>query len=163
MLAAAPPPEGGGGGARARPATTVRERLCARRRARSARRSATAAPARVEFLVDDESGDFFFIEMNTRIQVEHPVTELVTGVDLVAEMLRIAAASRCGSRQADIAPRGHAIEVRVNAEDPATASCPRPGTVARLRAARRARGAVRHDALAGLRRSRRSTTRCSAS
>ena len=71
----------------------------------------------VEFLVDDETGEHFFIEMNTRIQVEHPVTELVTGIDLVAEQLRIAAGEPLRLRQDDIAVRGHAVEFRVVAED----------------------------------------------
>jgi acetyl-CoA carboxylase, biotin carboxylase subunit len=73
----------------------------------------------VEFLVDDDGG-FYFIEMNTRIQVEHPVTEMITGLDLIKEQLRIAAGERLGYRQEDVRLQGHAIECRVNAENPVT-------------------------------------------
>src|SRR5690606_2613540 len=79
-----------------------------------------------EFLYQD--GEFYFIEMNTRIQVEHPVTEMITGVDLVREQLLIASGEKLSLRQQDIRFTGHAIECRINAEDPAT-FLPCPGLV----------------------------------
>ena len=83
----------------------------------------------VEFLVDDETGDFFFMEMNTRIQVEHPITEWICGVDLVAEQLRIAAGEGLRLGQDDVDPRGTAIEFRLTAEDPGNDFFPCPGPV----------------------------------
>ncbi len=87
----------------------------------------------IEFLLDDTTGVFFFIEMNTRIQVEHPVTEMVTGLDLVREMLRIAGGETLRLAQDDISVTGHAIECRINAEDPARGFLPHPGQVTALR------------------------------
>ncbi|XGB43136.1 MAG: acetyl-CoA carboxylase biotin carboxylase subunit [Nodosilinea sp. LVE1205-7] len=82
----------------------------------------------VEFLVDT-SGNFYFMEMNTRIQVEHPVTEMITGIDLIAAQLRIAQGEKLPFSQADIQFRGHAIECRINAEDPDHNFRPNPGRI----------------------------------
>jgi acetyl-CoA carboxylase biotin carboxylase subunit len=82
----------------------------------------------IEFIVDS-NGEFYFIEMNTRIQVEHPVTEEVTGVDLIKEQIRIASGEKLDFDQKDIEFRGHAIECRINAEDPARNFTPSPGTI----------------------------------
>ena len=83
----------------------------------------------VEFLVDDASGEFFFLEVNTRLQVEHAVTEEVTGIDLVREQLRIAAGEPLGYGQNDVTFDGHAIEVRLYAEDPSAGFLPATGTL----------------------------------
>lgn len=86
----------------------------------------------LEYLFDAVSGEFFFIEMNTRIQVEHPVTEMVTGVDLVQWMLRIAGGEPLSLSQAEIRLQGAALEMRINAEDPARNFFPSPGVVQSL-------------------------------
>jgi acetyl-CoA carboxylase biotin carboxylase subunit len=80
-----------------------------------------------EFLLDDK-GNFFFLEVNTRVQVEHPVTEFITGIDIVKEQIRIAAGERLSLKQGDVTFTGHAIECRVNAEDPVTFA-PSPGVI----------------------------------
>lgn len=86
----------------------------------------------LEYLYDDDTREFFFIEMNTRIQVEHPITEMITGVDLVKEMLRIALGQPLRLKQEDIRLTGAAIEVRVNAENAAKNFMPSPGLVSQL-------------------------------
>lgn len=82
----------------------------------------------VEFLVDD-SGNFYFMEMNTRIQVEHPITEMITGIDLIAEQIRIAQGEKLQLTQEQVDFRGHAIECRINAEDPDHDFRPHPGQI----------------------------------
>jgi acetyl-CoA carboxylase biotin carboxylase subunit len=109
----------------------VRDRLCS-----SAVALAKAVDYRgagtLEYLYDDRSHEFYFLEMNTRIQVEHPVTEMVTGIDLVCEMIRIAGGEPLRIRQDQVRVRGHSIEVRINAEDPAKGFLPSPGTISAL-------------------------------
>ena len=87
----------------------------------------------VEFLYDPDHHDFFFIEMNTRIQVEHPITEMVTGRDLVREQLSVAAGNPLSFTQEDVEVRGHSIELRLNAEDPAMQFMPSPGPLEVMR------------------------------
>ena len=84
----------------------------------------------VEFLVDCERGEFYFLEMNARIQVEHPVTEALSGLDLVAEQIAIAEGHPLRLRQEDVFIQGHAIECRINAEDPGRDFRPAPGKIA---------------------------------
>lgn len=103
------------------------ERICAAA-VRGARACDYVGAGTFEFLVDDR-GEFFFIEVNSRIQVEHPVTEMATGIDIVAEQLRVAAGYPLSVRQDDVRPRGVAIECRVNAEDPDRDFLPTAGLV----------------------------------
>ncbi len=109
----------------------VREKLCA-----SAVALAEAVNYRgagtLEYLYDDQTHEFYFIEMNTRIQVEHPVTEMITGIDLVREMILVAGGASLSVAQHEVRMNGHAIEVRINAEDPAKNFMPDPGTVTAL-------------------------------
>ncbi|HEM2802303.1 TPA: acetyl-CoA carboxylase biotin carboxylase subunit [Streptococcus suis] len=86
----------------------------------------------IEFLLDEAKGEFYFMEMNTRVQVEHPVTEFVTGVDIVKEQIKIAAGQELSVRQEDVQITGHAIECRINAENPAFNFAPSPGKISNL-------------------------------
>lgn len=86
----------------------------------------------IEFLYDENKGEFYFMEMNTRVQVEHPVTEFVTGVDIVKEQIRIADGQELSFTQDDIEIRGHAIECRINAENPDFNFAPSPGKISNL-------------------------------
>ena len=86
----------------------------------------------IEFLYDEGKGEFYFMEMNTRVQVEHPVTEFVTGIDIVKEQIKIAAGQELTVRQEDIQISGHAIECRINAENPAFNFAPSPGKITNL-------------------------------
>ena len=107
----------------------VREKM-AEAAVRLAREAGYANAGTVEFLVEDE--EFYFIEMNTRIQVEHPVTEMLTGVYLVKEQIRISAGDPVSLEQEDVPMVGHAIEFRINAEDPDQDFMPSPGEISRL-------------------------------
>lgn len=109
----------------------VREALCASAVA-LARAVRYRGAGTLEYLYDDTTQAFYFIEMNTRIQVEHPVTEMITGLDLVRLMIQIAGGERLSLRQDQVVARGHAIEVRINAEDPANNFLPFPGKIETL-------------------------------
>ncbi|MCG0238526.1 MAG: acetyl-CoA carboxylase biotin carboxylase subunit [Firmicutes bacterium] len=106
----------------------VRQAIC-EAAVRAARAVGYDSAGTVEFLYDEQTGEFYFIEMNTRIQVEHPVTEMVTGVDLVKEQIRIAAGEPLRLTQDQVTFRGHAIECRINAEDPDNRLLPSTGIV----------------------------------
>jgi acetyl-CoA carboxylase biotin carboxylase subunit len=109
--------------------TRTRDEMC-KAAVRLARQAGYYSAGTCEFLVDRQN-NFYFIEVNSRIQVEHPVTELVTGVDLVREQIRIAAGEKLRYRQGDIVQRGSAIECRINAEDPGNNFQPSAGTITR--------------------------------
>ncbi|MDE1995753.1 MAG: acetyl-CoA carboxylase biotin carboxylase subunit [Rhizobiaceae bacterium] len=109
----------------------IRQHLCASAVALAAEVGYRGAGT-VEYLYDEDSREFYFIEVNTRIQVEHPVTEMITGIDLVQEMFKVAGGAALSLSQSDVRTRGHAIECRINAEDPAKGFLPAPGTVTRL-------------------------------
>ncbi|MEA2172620.1 MAG: acetyl-CoA carboxylase, biotin carboxylase subunit [Blastocatellia bacterium] len=99
---------------------------------RAARSVAYVGAGTIEFLVADATRDFYFLEMNTRLQVEHPVTELVTGIDLVREQIMVASGAPLSFTQADVSWTGHAIECRVYAEDPDNNFLPSPGRITHL-------------------------------
>jgi acetyl-CoA carboxylase biotin carboxylase subunit len=109
----------------------VRRKLC-EAAVRLAKQAGYVNAGTCEFLVDGDQ-NFYFIEVNARIQVEHPVTELVTGIDLIKQQIRIAAGEPLELKQPDIAQRGHAFECRINCEDPDHNFRPSPGTITRLR------------------------------
>jgi acetyl-CoA carboxylase biotin carboxylase subunit len=106
----------------------IRERM-GRTAVQGAERIGYYSLGTMEFLYEQETGQFYFMEMNTRLQVEHPVTEMTTGLDLVKLQIRVAAGESLGIRQEDVVMRGHAIECRINAENPDQAFRPSPGTV----------------------------------
>jgi acetyl-CoA carboxylase biotin carboxylase subunit len=128
---------------------TTRQALCASA-VRLAERARYRGAGTLEYLYDDDTGEFFFIEMNTRIQVEHPVTEMVCGLDLVREMILVAQGQKLSVAQPEVTMRGAAIEVRINAEDPDKNSGRRRARSARWRC-RPGRGAGRYHALSWLR------------
>ena len=97
-----------------------------------ARQTSYVGAGTVEFLYDPETEEVAFIEMNTRLQVEHPITEAITGIDLVREQLRIASGEKLGYSQEDVAFAGHALEFRINAEDPSNNFMPSPGVISSL-------------------------------
>lgn len=114
------------------PAVTpqVRDEMC-KAAIRAAKAAGYQSAGTIEFLYD-KSGNFYFMEMNTRVQVEHPVTEMVTGVDIIKEQIRIAAGEKLSLSQEDIQIQGHAIECRINAENPERNFAPCPGKIESL-------------------------------
>ena len=131
LLAAAPPSEADRGGA----GPGGRTRSCAQRIGKIATEAAAAVnytgAGTIEGLLQD--GEYFFLEMNTRVQVEHCVTEMVTGIDIVKEGIRVAAGEPLSIAQEDVELRGHAIECRINAEDASKNFAPAPGTIGAYR------------------------------
>ncbi len=125
LLAAAPPSEGARGAPSPALNAEQRQRI-GELAAAAVRKLKYRGAGTMEFLFQD--GEFYFIEMNTRLQVEHPITEAITGIDLVREQIRIAAGAPLGMTQADITFQGHAIECRINAENPQT-FVPSPGRI----------------------------------
>lgn len=105
----------------------VRQEMCAAA-IRAAKAAGYQSAGTIEFLYD-QSGKFYFMEMNTRVQVEHPVTEMITNVDIIKEQIRIAAGEKLSLRQEDIQIKGHAIECRINAENPERNFAPCPGLI----------------------------------
>ncbi|NVO58529.1 acetyl-CoA carboxylase biotin carboxylase subunit [Rhodobacteraceae bacterium B1Z28] len=110
----------------------IRDKLCASAVA-LAKAANYVGAGTLEYLYDSAANEFFFIEMNTRIQVEHPVTEMITGLDLVQEMIRVSGGEKLRFTQDQIVRDGHAIEVRINAEDPILQFMPFPGQVGSMR------------------------------
>ena len=108
--------------------SATRERL-AQASVRLARQVNYRGAGTIEFVYDEKSHEAYFLEMNTRIQVEHPVTEMVTGIDLVAEQIRVASGEPLSFQQQDVTTTGHAIECRINAEDPSRNFMPSPGRI----------------------------------
>lgn len=106
----------------------IREKLCDAA-VRAAKAAGYQSAGTIEFLYDEKSGAFYFMEMNTRVQVEHPVTEMITGVDIIKEQIRIADGKRLSIAQEDVKIQGHAIECRINAENPERNFAPCPGLI----------------------------------
>ena len=123
----------------------VREKLC-EAAVRLVKVSGYTNAGTVEFLVDKKQ-NFYILEVNARIQVEHPVTESVTGIDLIKEQIRIAAGEPLSFRQKDVPQQGHSIECRINAEDPSRGFAPSAGTITELRLPRWSRRPARYPRL----------------
>ncbi len=106
----------------------IREKMC-NSAVLAAKTAGYQSAGTIEFLYDEKSGNYYFMEMNTRIQVEHPITEMITGVDIVKEQIRIADGKKLSYAQSDIKISGHAIECRINAENPDKNFAPCPGLI----------------------------------